>query len=83
MEIKYRTEVEVGSISILHAIWPWVTLVIGYVNEYPTMHYFRIPRHTQSMIAYKIFTEYFWKFQLKMHCGNIVNMPYSILVHIS
>ena len=24
---------------------------IGHVNEYPTMHHFRIPRHTQSMIA--------------------------------
>ena len=38
---------------------------IGYVNEYPTMHYFGIPRDTQSMIAYKILTEYFWKFQSK------------------
>ena len=37
--------------------------IIGHVNEYPTMHYFGIPRHTQSMIAYKILTEYFWKFQ--------------------
>ena len=36
---------------------------IGHVNEYPTMHCFGIPRHTQSMIAYKILTEYFWKFQ--------------------
>ena len=25
---------------------------IGHVNEYPTMHYFGIPRHTQSMITY-------------------------------
>ena len=32
-----------------------------YINEYPTMHYFRIPR--RSIIAYKILTEYFWKFQ--------------------
>mgnify|MGYP001797712222 CR=1 FL=1 len=29
----------------------------GYVNGYPTMHYFGNPRHTQSMIAYKILTE--------------------------
>ena len=35
---------------------------IGSENEYPTMHYFGIPRHTQSMISYKILTEYFWKF---------------------
>ena len=26
--------------------------VKGHVNEYPTMHYFGIPWHTQSMIAY-------------------------------
>ena len=25
---------------------------IGQVNEYPTMHYFGNPRHTQSMMAY-------------------------------
>ena len=30
----------------------------GHVIEYPTMHYFGIPRHTQSLIL----TEYFWKF---------------------
>ena len=48
---------------------------IGHVNEYPTMHYFRVPRHTRSMIAYKILTEYFWKFQWKLHCGNVVNKP--------
>ena len=40
-----------------------VRVVIGHVNEYPTMHYFGIPRHTHSMTAYKISTEYFWKFQ--------------------
>ena len=34
-----------------------------HVNEYPTMHYYEIPGHTQSMIAYKILTKYFWKFQ--------------------
>ena len=34
---------------------------IGNVNEYPSMHCFGIQRHTQSMIAYKILTEYFWK----------------------
>ena len=32
---------------------------IGHVNEYPTMHYFGFPRHTSSMIAYKILTECF------------------------
>ena len=30
------------------------------------MHYFfKKPRHTRSMIAYMILTEYFWKFQWK------------------
>ena len=28
--------------------------LIGHVTEYPTMHYSGIPRHNQSMIAYKI-----------------------------
>ena len=36
---------------------------IGHVNEYPSMHYFGIPRHTQSIIAYTILTKYFWKSQ--------------------
>ena len=31
-----------------------VSVWIGHVNEYPTMHHFGIPRHSQSMIAYKI-----------------------------
>ena len=44
----------------------WLILKIGHVNEYPTMHYFGIPRHTQSMMAYKILTEYFWKSQWKI-----------------
>ena len=35
----------------------------GHVNEYPKMHYYGNPRHTQSMIAYMILTECFWKFQ--------------------
>ena len=38
-------------------------ILIVHVNEYPTMHYFVLPRHTQSMIAYMILTKYFWKFQ--------------------
>ena len=29
-------------------------LQIGHVNEYPTMHDFRNPRHRQSLIAYMI-----------------------------
>ena len=34
---------------------------IGRVHEYPTMHYFGIPRHPLSTIAYKISAECFWK----------------------
>ena len=37
--------------------------IIGHVNEYPTMHYLGIPRHTQSMSPYKILTEYLRKYQ--------------------
>ena len=44
------------------------------------MHYFGNPRHTHSMLAYKIFTEHFRKFQWKLHCGNAVNMPYWIQI---
>ena len=29
------------------------------------MHYSIVPRHTQTMIAYKVLTEYFWKSQWK------------------
>ena len=51
--------------------------LIGYVNEYPIMHYIGTRRHTQSMIAYMILTKYFWKSQweLALHCGDVVNMP--------
>ena len=37
--------------------------LIGHFNELPTMYYFGNHRLTQSMIAYMIFTECFWKFQ--------------------
>ena len=44
--------------------FPTMQLVTGieHVNEYPIMQYFGIPRHTQSIIAYKTLTENFWKF---------------------
>ena len=53
--------------------------LIGHVNEYPTMFYFRIPTHTQSMIAYKILTEFSEYSSEKLHCGNVVNKPYRIV----
>ena len=49
---------------------------IGHVNEYATMHCFGIPRHTKSMTAYMILTEYSGNSRAKLHCGNIVNKPY-------
>ena len=47
--------------------WGWQTLsfIMRHAPEYRTIHYFGYPRHTQSMIAYIIFSEYFWKFQWK------------------
>ena len=53
---------------------------IGHVTEYPTMHYFRVSRQTQSMRAYTILTGNIWKsgyFSENLHCGNFGNMPYS------
>ena len=41
---------------------PW----IGHAYEYPTMHFSGIPRHAESTMAYKILTEYFWKFLWKI-----------------
>ena len=39
---------------------------LGRANDHPTMLYFGNPRHTLSMIAYLILTEYFWKSQRKV-----------------
>ena len=44
------------------------------------MHHSGIPRHAQSMIAYRMLTEYFCKFEKKLHCGNVVNIRYTIHV---
>ena len=50
---------------------------IGHVNEYPTMHYFGIPRDTQSMVAYTVLTvNSSGNSSEKLHCENDVNMPY-------
>ena len=50
--------------------------LMGHVNEYPTMHCFGIPRHTQSMIVYKILTEVFLEIQVK-NCivGMLITCP--------
>ena len=62
----------------IHLIYLYVTISIGYVNEYPKMHYFGNPRHTQPMIANKILNEYFWKFQCKLHCGILLTCPITM-----
>ena len=56
-----------------------VYFIIGHVIEYPTMYYFRNPRHTQSIITYKILTEYLFLENPVKNCivgGNVFNMPY-------
>ena len=40
------------------------------------MHYFGNPGHTRSMIAYMTLSVS-GKSSEKLHCGNVVNMPYS------
>ena len=47
---------------------------MGHVNEYPTMHHFGIPGHTQSMVAYIIWLSISGNSSEKLHCGNVVNM---------
>ena len=50
-----------------NVICMYFLLAVAHVNQYPKIHYFGNPRHTQSMIAYIIIlTEYFWKFQRKI-----------------
>ena len=46
-----------------YTFFNFILIAVGHVNDYPTMHYFGNPRRTQSMIAYVILTEYFWKFK--------------------
>ena len=56
-------------------------IVMGLVEEYPTMHYPGIPRQTQPMITYDF--ECFRDFRVSQsqvaqleHCGNVINMSY-------
>ena len=39
------------------------------------MHYFGIPRHTQSMITIGFWLSISGNSSEKLHCGNVVNMP--------
>ena len=58
-----------GLLQFINWLWIW------HVNEYPTMPYIGNPRHTQSMIAY-IWLSIFGNSSERLHCGNVVNMPY-------
>ena len=50
---------------------------IRHVNEYPTMHHFGNPRHTQSMIAFiRFLLSISGNSSEKLHCGNFANMRY-------
>ena len=56
---------------------------IGHVNEYPTMHYFGNPRHTQSMIGYMILTEYFVEIPIeKCIVGMLLTCPFCITLSL-
>ena len=53
---------------------------IGHVNEYPTMHYFGIPIHTQSLIAFiRVSLSISGGTSERLHCGNVVNIPYCLV----
>ena len=43
------------------------------------MHHNGIPRDTQSMIADNILTEISGNSNEKLHCGNVVNMPFCTI----
>ena len=53
LPISKSTEI---CIHVFAARQQWAA--IRHVNEYPTIHYFGNPGHTQSMIAHMISTEY-------------------------
>ena len=53
-------------------------MLIGYVNQYPAVHYFGIPRLTQSMIAYNTLTSISGNSSEKLHCGNVVHYVLEI-----
>ena len=54
-------------------------VIIGHVNEYLTMHYYRNPRHTQPMIAYNILT-FSGNSSEELHSGNVAYIPYCFFV---
>ena len=54
-----------------------MVVMIGHANEYPIMHYFGIPRHTvNDSIIVRFSLGVSGNSSKKLHCGNVVNIPY-------
>ena len=75
-----------GSLVIKNSIksplpnnWIWLrSMIVFYLQvhmAYPTMHYFGIPMHAQSMRPYIVSTRWFLEFCPKLYCWNVVNTP--------
>ena len=56
--------------------------MLGLLRKY-ALFYFGVLRHNQSIIAYKIFTRYFWDARSKLYHQNVVNRPFYSLPKIS
>ena len=54
-----------------------VLILVGLVNNIPTMRYFEILSHTPSIIAYNILTEFLWNSSQNPYCGDVVNMSHK------
>ena len=53
-------------------------MAIGHVSEYPTMHYFGNPRHTQLIIAYMILTVFSGNSSENCIVGMLLIYPIAI-----
>ena len=51
---------------------------IGHFEAYPIKHCLGIPRHTELMIAYESFIDYFLEFQFKIALGDCCKHPLSV-----
>ena len=74
--VVYNRAAVVGVLVVVVVV---VVVVVAVVyNSFPARNFsLEFPdKLSQCMIAYKILTEYFWKFQWKLHPGNVVSMPY-------
>ena len=81
-----------GSMEDYFATHPVSTITTyRHVYKYPTMHYFEIPRHTQSMITYEWLIEFLsgkfrfiivlWESSLHAYLVLFVNHYYIVNVH--